>query len=289
MLQCHKHTRGHASCFTVLYTEVGKIVDQGRPAEDRLSSVPPKPNAVAIEAQASIVKKFVLAKPNGYKYVALVGMGGIGKTTLAMTLINDTDIKKEFPTRGFVTISEHPVIEKCQKNIWSAVVNSQNKEDFLNPEDGKWRLQSALEHKRVFLVLDDVWDEKHMDDLDVVSADSLLLITSRNRHVGTCLGAQCYDVEPLNDAQSMDLFCEHAFGDGKPSKWQKEFVDDIVKECSGVPLALVVMGRQVRTHSCKGDTAARPSFDEKESGSILWQYSRNMVLFMKQCLTKSFL
>ena len=139
----------------------------------------------------------------------------------------------------------------------------------MNSEEGKWRLQSALKHKPVFLVLNDVWYEKHMEYLDVVSADSLLLITSCNRHVGNCLGAQCYDVKPLNDAQSMDLFCQHAFGGGEPSNCQNEFVDDIVKECSGVPLALAVMGRQARTHSCKGDTAARPSPDEKEK----WNYT----------------
>ena len=105
MLHCRKHTRGHASCFTVLYTGIGKLLDQGQPTEDRLSSVPPKPNAVAMEAQVSIVKKHVMDKENNHKYVALLGLGGMGKTTLAMELVNDKEVKKEFQICGFVVIA----------------------------------------------------------------------------------------------------------------------------------------------------------------------------------------
>ena len=251
MRQCHKHTRGHVLCFTVFYTGVGKFLDQGQPAKDRLSSVPPKPNAVAMEAQMSIVKKYVMDKENNHKYVALLGMGGIGKTTLAKELINDDEVQKEFQVCGFVVIAQHPNIVHCQNKIWTTLLQSfHERREFSTAEDGKMQLQSALKDKHVFLVIDDVWNEEHMDYLDVVSAHSRVLVTSRNEAVAKYVGARCHRMKHLNDAQSMELFCRHAFGGGKPSKGQKVFVDEIVKECSGIPLALGVMGGEARACIC---------------------------------------
>ena len=73
----------------------------------------------------------------------------------------------------------------------------------------------------------------------------------------------------------MDLFCKHAFDGVQPLKWQQMFVDEIVRQCAGIPLALEVMGREARGFKQKGKGGVRPTPQEKEK----WQ---RVVVTMKE-------
>ena len=243
---------------------VRKILDIVKPEENPSSHVPTPPDAIALEAQVALLRKMLLSEDNDNRYIAILGMGGIGKTTLAKAIINDVEIKEKFPIRGFVIVARCPDIVQRQKEIWEAIVSSKDKGEFANAEIGKLRLQSALKDKCVLLVVDDVWDKEDMNDLDVVSENSRVLITSRNEEVASHIHARCHNVVGLDDVQSMDLFCKHAFQGGRPSKWQQGFVDDIVQECAGIPLALVVMGHEVGSYSRPGHVSVSLSPEEED-------------------------
>ena len=178
---------------------------------------------------------------------AILGMGGIGKTTLARAIINDEEIKSRFPTRGFVVVAQDPDIVKCQEKIWNALVNSQDRISFATATDGEMQLQAALKDKCVFFVVDDVWDKEDMMHLDVVSGKSRVLITSRNEEVAYYVQAKRHIVTGLDDASNPRIcFASMRLMVRNPLKWQERYVEEIVKECAGVPLALAVIGREAQ-------------------------------------------
>lgn len=73
-----------------------------------------------------------------------------------------------------------------------------------------------------------------------------MIITSRNDEVADYLHALYHNIAQLNDGQSMELFCKHTFQGRRPLKRQHVSVNDIVQECSGIPLAVVGMGSEYR-------------------------------------------
>ncbi len=84
----------------------------------------------------------------------------------------------------------------------------------MNPEDYKLKLHSQFRQKRVFLVLDDVWQDKAFDTLDFAKGKgSVTLLTTRNQSLLERASPQISQehMSPLSKEDSWSLFCVHAF------------------------------------------------------------------------------
>ncbi|URE10186.1 disease resistance RPP13-like protein 1 [Musa troglodytarum] len=111
------------------------------------------------EDKKKIVEMLVSEKASAYKLsvIPIIGMAGIGKTTLARLVYEDPTVRQCFNTRVWVSVSvDFDVIK-----IYNAIIESitQEKCDLTELSSLQSVLKEELVGKRLLLVLDDVWTE----------------------------------------------------------------------------------------------------------------------------------
>ncbi|KAK7392891.1 hypothetical protein VNO78_21341 [Psophocarpus tetragonolobus] len=204
-------------------------------------------------------KKIIdLLKKDGHNkslsVVPIVGFGGLGKTTLAKLVFNDTDIGKHFSLKMWVCISNDFKL----KNVLVKILNSIPNKDNVNFE--KWEteqlqnhLRNALQYHKFLMVLDDVWNEERdfwgelRDILSVGVEGSKVLVTTRIDKIASMMQPEpsnCYPLKGLSPKDSFSIFVKCAFEEGEEKKHPQllEIGKEIVGKCKGIPLALKTLG-----------------------------------------------
>ncbi|KAL9997254.1 putative P-loop containing nucleoside triphosphate hydrolase, leucine-rich repeat domain superfamily [Helianthus debilis subsp. tardiflorus] len=189
-----------------------------------------------------------------FSIVPIVGMGGLGKTTLARLLFDDEEVKKHFELMAWVCVSDQFDIFNISKVILQSV-KGEDKE-FADLNLLQVALRKQLREKRFLLVLDDVWSESYKEWEAVVSPfhecapGSKIIMTTRKVHLLKELGYNHLNrLQTLSHDDAVSLFAQHALGannfDSHPIL--KPYGEGIVKKCDGLPLALTVLGRLLRS------------------------------------------
>ncbi|XP_047964388.1 disease resistance protein RPP13-like isoform X2 [Salvia hispanica] len=174
---------------------------------------------------------------------ALVGMGGVGKTTLANEIFEDPRILSKYEHRAWVTVSRKPQkIVELSRGIVAQLVEGGKEMD-------EKEIVLELEGKKCLVVLDDVWERKILSSLigSLPSVGNILvLVTARERDVVENItsersGLNITVVRFLNEEESKDLLCHKVFGDEIcPSRLDKA-ATKIAKKCEGLPLMIVTV------------------------------------------------
>ncbi|MED6108407.1 hypothetical protein PIB30_023626 [Stylosanthes scabra] len=232
--------------------------------------------------------------------ISIVGMGGVGKTTLAQWLYNNEDLMKGFDLKAWIYVSENFDVVDTTKNVIRGInsgVCSLDGFDLLQHD-----LKKRLSETKFFIVLDDVWS----NDGDAWNSfiipfqhgrnGSTVLVTTRMENAGPIV--QNYNSYPLNglsDDYCWSIFADNAsFPESNVSSELEAIGRKIVQRCDGLPLAAETLGRLLRTkHDVRdwnkilsSDIWEIPITDSKIVPALLISYY-HLPAYLKHCFVYS--
>ncbi|KAH6806691.1 hypothetical protein C2S51_031522 [Perilla frutescens var. frutescens] len=216
---------------------------------------------VGLSDQYSELKRKILNEDAKFKVFSIVGMGGIGKTTLARKVYEDLDVLGKFDIRVWVRVGRKCGSKEIPRRIVAQLyLESDQMLVEANHDDDLVAgfLRKSLKGKKYLIVLDDVWGkyvEYHLhqsfryerNDLKNPFPDdgngSRVLLTTRVQQMTEINQVFPDDltVRFMNKEESWDLLREKVFVDESCPLRLERFGKKIAENCDGLPLTIVTI------------------------------------------------
>ncbi|KAK3220039.1 hypothetical protein Dsin_014009 [Dipteronia sinensis] len=184
---------------------------------------------------------------------SIVGMGGIGKTTLAQLAYNNDEVIKHFEKRIWVCVSDPFDKLRIAKAILETLEGHASNLSTLQSLLDK--ISESLRTKKFLMVLDDVWTEDSRDwepfhnCLKKGIHGNKIVVTTRKQTTADMMESiDIISIEELSGEQCWSLFKWLAFFGRSNEECEKleKIGREIVSKCKGLPLAAKTMGSLLR-------------------------------------------
>ncbi|XP_029127542.1 putative disease resistance protein RGA1 isoform X2 [Cajanus cajan] len=217
------------------------------------SSVIIEPEVYGRDQDREQIVKFLLEHASDSEQLSvypIVGMAGLGKTTLVKQVFNDDEVSKQFDLTVWVYVSNDFNVER----ILQSIIESTTKQnpDRKTLEAKHKEVQEVLQSKRYLLVLDDVWNEDKEKWKELKGTfqcargikGATVLVTTRLEKVASIMETHpAHHLKGLSEDDSWSLFKHHAFGPNREESAELLAIGkEIVEKCVGSPLAIKTLG-----------------------------------------------
>ncbi|GLT41864.1 hypothetical protein SLA2020_158960 [Shorea laevis] len=210
----------------------------------------PTENVVGENSTKEKIWEYLMGKEVGK--IGVCGIGGVGKTTLMKHINNELLRVTDFDRVIWVTVSYPLNVSKLQVNIACAIVldDRHGLQEGGDKERQASKLMSIMEQVRYLLILDDVWEKFSLSEVGIpeptTQNGSKIVITSRSIELCQRMGCVIVKVEPLSFQESLDLFLDKVGHHVLLVQNLEGILKLIVKECGGLPLAIVVIAESMK-------------------------------------------
>ncbi|KAL0293759.1 UNVERIFIED_CONTAM: putative late blight resistance proteinR1A-10 [Sesamum radiatum] len=201
---------------------------------------------VGIEDETNNIIRYLTEETEEFDVISIVGMAGLGKTTLAWKIFRDPRIANEFPIRLWVSISQvyrvKDIFLRMLRDLSWITEDMYDKTD----EEIAQTLRARLEKEKFLIILDDMWTPKAWHDLRRAfprsNKTNKILITSRSEQVAYVTNSKRIPqrLRFLTKEESWILLKYSVFGNPHClGNWKLGRV--IVGMCEGLPLAIMLV------------------------------------------------
>ena len=208
---------------------------------------------IGMEDDVKKIKSWIFDTDEVLHQVAIVGMGGLGKTTIAQKIFHDNEVLGRFDKMIWVSVTRAYSEENLVRSMLERL--GKNVSGFGSTSQLLGEVQQVLADKTCLIVMDDVWQMNVEWWINLCSVlpkgsgkRSCVIITSRNEGVASDMGVESSRIHKpntLNDEHSWSLFSKFAFSSRKgvcPDAYFERLGKEITKKCGGLPLAIKTIG-----------------------------------------------
>jgi len=208
--------------------------------------------------------------------VGILGVGGIGKTTIAKEIYNLIAYRFEgccFLANVRETAKRECGLVQLQETLLSEILEDSRSLKVGLVARGINVIKYRLCSKRVLLILDDV---DQLIQLEALAGEcnwfglgSRIIITTRDEKLLTNPHVELmYKVKELDHNEALELFCWNAFKRDKPIDDYVELTENIIHYARGLPLALTVLGSDLHGRSINEWKSALDKYKRSPNKSI---------------------
>ncbi|ESQ29516.1 hypothetical protein EUTSA_v10023259mg [Eutrema salsugineum] len=247
-----------------------------------------------------------LVEEDTSQVVSIIGMGGIGKTTLARQVFNHETVKSHFVGLAWVCISQ----QFTRRHVWQTILRKlrpkYNKSE-MTEDELQENIFQVLETQKALIVLDDIWRDEDWDRIKPVFPREKgwkVLITSRNEGVALRADPKCFTFKPdfLTFQEGWTILRRIAFPRENTIEYK---VDEkmeamgklMIKHCGGLPLAIKVLSGLLAAQctlreweriyeNISAHIVGGTGFDDKSTSSVyhvLYQSFEELPIYLKHC------
>lgn len=203
-----------------------------------------EPNSVVgLEEDIEAVVSQLTTNDEHPSVISIVGIGGIGKTTLAKKIYDHGVVVDHFPCRAWVSVPQKSDNSALLEDVAKQVLRSLQLLEEEN-RNGSWiqKAYDVLKDKRYLLVLDNISIEKEFDTLKagfpVTSTGRKILLTTRDDKEPSPKGISPHKLRLRTKEESWQLFTQMVHF--PPT--EELLAKDIFRKCGGLPQAIFHVG-----------------------------------------------
>jgi len=205
------------------------------------------PSESSNEAFEQIMKAL---KDDTVNIIGLYGMGGVGKTTLVKEVGRGAKELQLVDEVLIATVSQNPNVTDMQDQMADSLgLHFDGKS-----EKGRaGRLWQRLQGKKMLIILDDAWKDIDLKEIGIPFGDAhrscKILLTTRLENI--CSSMKCQQkvlLRVLSENEAWALFKINAGLRDEDSDLNR-VAKEVARECKGLPIALVTVGRALRDKS----------------------------------------